>query len=95
MQQLAFSFHRIVFVPGGAVTNAGSWPSAAECKSAAGAAFRERHTAGASAVNLVIMCAEAARLNTRPGEDGSVSLVGTGCCLPRRSEGNTRERAAA
>jgi hypothetical protein len=42
MQQLAFSLYLIVLVPGGsspAVTNAGSWLSAAECKSAAEAAF--------------------------------------------------------
>jgi hypothetical protein len=42
MQQLAFTLYMIVIVPGGAspvVTNAGSWSTSADCRSAAEAAF--------------------------------------------------------
>ena len=52
---------------------------------------RERHTAGASAVNLVLMCAGAAKLNTRPGEGSSVSWLALAAVFPdevRATRGN-------
>jgi hypothetical protein len=59
MQQLAFSLYLIVLAPGGsspAVTNTGSWPSAAECKSAAEAAFVATSKQQGQAPSISFLC---------------------------------------
>ena len=58
VMQIAFTLYLIVLFPGGApvVTNAGTWQSASDCRTAADAAFVPKNTQGEQLPSISFMC---------------------------------------